>query len=76
MDYSRKGGGMQIRMNGEMQEVGTQAGTVAALLAALAVDVRQVAVERNGAIVPKSLHATTVICEGDSIELVTFVGGG
>jgi sulfur carrier protein len=67
---------MQIRMNGEMQEVGMQAGTVAGLLANLAIDARQVAVERNGTIVPKSLHPSTVLYEGDSIELVTFVGGG
>jgi sulfur carrier protein len=67
---------MHIHMNGQRQELSAQVETVSALLAELSVDARQVAVERNGSIIPKSLHPTTPICEGDMIELVTFVGGG
>ena len=37
---------------------------------------RLVAVERNGAIVPKSLFSSTVIQPGDVIEIAHFVGGG
>ena len=46
------------------------------LVEALGLDVRKVAVERNLEIVPRSLHATTALAEGDRIELVQFVGGG
>ena len=65
---------MRIQVNGEHREVA--AATILALLEELGLDVRKVAVERNLEIVPRSLHATTVLAEGDRIELVQFVGGG
>lgn len=65
---------MRIQVNGEPLEVA--AGTVLALVTELGLDVRKVAVERNLEIVPRSLHATTALAEGDRIELVQFVGGG
>jgi len=36
----------------------------------------RIAVERNGQIVPKSAYESTVIKDGDSLEVVSFVGGG
>ena len=36
----------------------------------------RIAVEKNGEIVPKSAYATTYLQESDSIEIVSFVGGG
>ena len=36
----------------------------------------RIAVEINGEIVPKSQYETTVFCDGDSVEIVSFVGGG
>ena len=65
---------MRIQVNGDERDV--TATTVLALVEELGFDVRKVAVERNLAIVPKSLHATTALEEGDRIELVQFVGGG
>lgn len=65
---------MRIQVNGDTREV--TARTVLALVEELGFDVRKVAVERNLAIVPKSLHALTSLEEGDRIELVQFVGGG
>ena len=65
---------MRIQVNGDTHEV--TAGTVLELVEALGLDVRKVAVERNLEIVPRSLHATTALAEGDRIELVQFVGGG
>lgn len=65
---------MHIQVNGEPREV--EASTILALVEALALDPRKVAVERNLEIVPRSLHATTALAEGDCIELVQFVGGG
>jgi thiamine biosynthesis protein ThiS len=66
---------MQVVVNGEPREVEAGA-TVAALLRALGLDGRPVAVERNREIVPKSVHAATPLAAGDRIEIVTMVGGG
>ena len=65
---------MRIQVNGDQREVA--ASTILDLVKALSLDPRKVAVERNLEIVPKSLHATTALAEGDRIELVQFVGGG
>ena len=65
---------MRVQVNGELREV--QAGTILALVEELGLDVRKVAVERNLEIVPRSLHGTTALTDGDRIELVQFVGGG
>ncbi|WP_309627873.1 sulfur carrier protein ThiS [Brevundimonas sp.] len=65
---------MRIQVNGDTREVAAR--TVLALVEELGFDVRKVAVERNLAIVPRSLHAETVLEDGDRIELVQFVGGG
>ena len=36
----------------------------------------RVAVEQNGRIVPKSAYAEQQIQDGDTVEVVSFVGGG
>jgi len=65
---------MRILINGEERE--TEARDIAALVVELDLDPRKVAVEHNLAIVPKSLHASTPLSEGDRLEIVQFVGGG
>jgi thiamine biosynthesis protein ThiS len=35
-----------------------------------------VAVERNLAIVPRSAYVSTILADGDRIEIVHFIGGG
>ena len=53
-----------------------QGATVAALLAAIGLDTRKVAVERNEEIVPRSTYAKVALAEGDKLEIVHFIGGG
>jgi len=65
---------MHIQVNGDTRDVAAR--TVLALVQELGFDVRKVAVERNLAIVPRSLHGETLLEDGDRIELVQFVGGG
>ena len=65
---------MRLTINGEEQACA--AATLAALIATLGFDNRKVAVERNLAIVPRSLWAATALAEDDRIEIVHFVGGG
>lgn len=66
---------MELTINGEKQTIPAPM-SVAALLTHLGVDVRGVAVERNMEIVPKSTFADTLLCAGDMIEIVEFIGGG
>ena len=49
---------------------------VAGLLARLDCKGKKVAVERNGEIVPRSAHGSTLLADGDRLELVVAVGGG
>ena len=66
---------MRLVINGEVREL-DGAADVAGLVTGLGLDPRKVAVERNLAIVPRSLHGSTPLSDGDRIELVQFVGGG
>ena len=66
---------MDITLNGEEFHHSGEA-TVAGLLAALALEPRKIAVERNLEIVPRSQYGATPVAEGDRIEIVQFVGGG
>ncbi len=70
---------LKIWVNGEAMTTGpgtTLAQFVAALCAETGRDARGIAIERNREIVPKSLHAATVLEDGDRLEIVQFVGGG
>ena len=49
---------------------------LAALLQRLALSGKRIAVERNGEIVPKSAHGSTLVADGDRLEIVVAVGGG
>lgn len=49
---------------------------LAALLARLELSGKKIAVEKNGEIVPKSAHASTLLQDGDRLEIVAAVGGG
>ena len=49
---------------------------IAALLSKLELAGKKIAVERNGEIVPRSAHASTVLADGDALEIVVAVGGG
>ena len=64
-----------IMLNGESHPI-NPATTIAALLEKLGHAGRRLAVERNGEIVPKSLHPTTPLADGDHVEIVVAVGGG
>ena len=66
---------LRLTVNGEAAvcKPGT---TVADLLATMDTVGKRVAVERNGEIVPRSRHATTVLESGDVLEVVIAVGGG
>lgn len=66
---------VDISVNGEPHAI-LPGHTVAALLGALGLDPRKVAVERNEAIVSRSQYDATPLGAGDQIEIVHFIGGG
>lgn len=63
-----------VKVNGESLDI--QGKTVAEYLASTSYDMKRIAVERNGEIVPKARYAETLLMDGDSVEIVSFVGGG
>jgi len=66
---------MKVIVNGKEQTVKDSI-TLSRLLADLNLDSDRVAVERNLMVVAKSDFDTTTLTEGDTLEIVQFVGGG
>jgi sulfur carrier protein len=66
---------MTFTLNGQASEA--PAGlTVSQLIERLQLTGKRLAVELNGDILPRSEHATTVLADGDRIEIVQAIGGG
>ena len=63
-----------VKVNGKELDIAGK--TLTEYLATTNYDMKRIAVERNGDIVPKATYAETVLKDGDSIEIVSFVGGG
>ncbi len=66
---------MVITLNGDRFET-TGPVTVSSLLAQLDIDPRRVAVEHNLVVVRRAAFDSTLIRDGDQVEIVNFVGGG
>ena len=66
---------MEITVNGKKQNHDTSL-TVCGLLQALGIAPRTVIVERNLTIVPRTEMEIEALQEGDTIEIIRFVGGG
>lgn len=64
-----------IRVNGEEVEC-TPGLTLAELVSDRGLDRARVAVELNGAIVPRDALDATLLHDDDKVEIVHFVGGG
>ena len=66
---------MRIRLNGDPFELAVSM-TMTDLLSQLNLDPRRVAVEHNLVVVKREAYDSTVVNDGDEIEVVNFVGGG
>jgi thiamine biosynthesis protein ThiS len=64
-----------IRLNGEPHDLAGPL-SVTALLTELGIDPRRVAVEHNQTVVRRAAYESTLVQEGDEVEVVNFVGGG
>ncbi len=63
-----------VKINGEM--LAKDGMNVADVLAEMSINPQNVAVELNEEIVPKASYGSTVLSDGDVLEVVRFVGGG
>ncbi|HAK56498.1 MAG: sulfur carrier protein ThiS [Vicinamibacterales bacterium] len=66
---------MTITLNGERFELDASM-NVTQLLEQLDIDPRRVAVEHNLTVLKRPAFDSTMVAEGDQIEIVNFVGGG
>lgn len=66
---------MQITVNGEAKTV-DEGLTLRSLIEQLGLGKAAVAAEVNKSLVPRRNHESTSLSDGDTIELVTLVGGG
>ena len=74
-DPKASGSLMNLTVNGETRTFAVLA-NLTELVAALGLDGRKVAIERNLEIVPRSAYGRTALADGDRIEIVHFIGGG
>ncbi len=66
---------MKIRVNGEEREIAGGL-SIARLLDELQIRPGRVVVELNRDIIARDAHGSTLLNEGDALEIVHFVGGG
>ena len=67
---------MTLVINGQDYPDLAEGMSVRAMLDHLGLPDRKVAVERNREVVPKSTFDATMLCDGDRIEIIHFIGGG
>lgn len=63
-----------VKINGESFDIAGK--TLAEYLTTTNYNLDRIAVEKNGQIVPKVQYDKTVLKDGDTLEVVSFVGGG
>ena len=63
-----------VKVNGEMLDIAGQ--SVKEYLVTTNYDMTRIAVEKIGEIVPKAQYDSTILKDDDSLEVVSFVGGG
>ncbi|MBV5321696.1 MAG: sulfur carrier protein ThiS [Sulfuricurvum sp.] len=66
---------MQIKVNGEMREI-AEGSSMLDLICSLGLEERVMASALNMEIVKKDRWGSALLSEGDTIELLDFVGGG
>ncbi|MCC2248566.1 MAG: sulfur carrier protein ThiS [Bacillota bacterium] len=66
---------MQIHVNGRQVEVAKDS-TIGELLKSFNIQAKLAVVEQNQQIINKTVYDETILTNGDTIEIVHFVGGG
>jgi thiamine biosynthesis protein ThiS len=65
---------MDITVNGKNESI--SADTIAAYIRAKGMNPKALVVELNGQVIVSDRWGQTPLCEGDQLELLSFVGGG
>ena len=65
---------IEVTVNGENREVAS--GTVTGLLATHNLNPKMVVVEHNGEILSRDSYGTTILSDGDNLEIVQMMAGG
>lgn len=65
-----------LTINGEVRDFDVAPATLAELVERLDLAGKRIAIEKNGAIVPRGLYGETGLINGDRLEIVVAVGGG
>lgn len=66
---------ISIQLNGDRRQIADQT-SLEALLEVFSLPDKRVAIELNGSVVRKNDWPTTLVADGDRLEVVHFVGGG
>lgn len=67
---------MKLKINGQYMYIKDKQMSIKDLLESLELGVKTVVIECNEQILTKDMHASTLLKDGDHIEIVHFVGGG
>jgi sulfur carrier protein len=67
-------GAMEITVNGKLENVSSD--SIAAYILAKGVNPKALVVEHNGRVIAQEKWDRTPLCQGDHLELLSFVGGG
>ena len=65
----------KIQLNGKKTKIGTKV-TIYELLKKFKLHEKKVAIEHNGAIIPKASYKKKYLKNNDKLEIVHFIGGG
>jgi sulfur carrier protein len=65
---------MEITVNGERENVSSD--SIAAYILAKGMNPKALVVEYNGRVIAQEKWGSTPLCQGDRLELLSFVGGG
>ena len=67
---------MDIFINGNLRQFNGEKLTISALVVALNLTGKRIAIEKNGEIIPRSQFNAVLLNDGDKLEIVGAVGGG
>ena len=67
---------MNIMINGKNRHLDGENMTISNLVITLQLNGKRLAIEKNGAIVPRSQFDAVTLVDGDKLEIVGAVGGG
>jgi sulfur carrier protein len=65
---------MEIIVNGKPESVASK--NIAAYILAKGMNPKALVVEHNGSVIAQEQWDRTLLCQGDRLELLSFVGGG